>query len=157
MPYFSTSELIIIVESDYLYFQHSVMDSAGDIEMKGVVVSPMPSEPLSKDSESRSESGLQNEDQAEIVDPDCPQFKLRFLLNGHKRAVSCLKFNSGGTYLASACTSMNFVLGFGGTWPGLTVEESLGQNHQNMGDRNRAIRPYIYGTYGRDIGCFLVG
>jgi len=77
------------------------MDLVGDIEMEDTVVSPISSKPLSKDSESRPEQGLQNKDQAGI---DYPQFKLRFLLDGHKRAISCLKFSPGGTYLASACT-----------------------------------------------------
>jgi len=80
------------------------MDPVGDVEMEDTVVSPIPSKPLSKDSESRPEPGLQNKDQAGI---DCPQFKLRFLLDGHKRAISCLKFSPCGTYLASACTFLN--------------------------------------------------
>jgi COMPASS component SWD3 len=44
----------------------------------------------------------------EKINPDMPQFKLRFLLSGHKRAVSCLKFSPDGTYLASSCTSRLF-------------------------------------------------
>jgi len=82
------------------------MNLVGDVESGDTVVSPIPSKLLPEDSENRPEPGLQTKDQA---DTDCPQFKLRFLLDGHKRAISCLKFNPGGTYLASACTSMNFV------------------------------------------------
>lgn len=79
------------------------MSAAADIEMKDstddTAPLPKPTEvPLNE--QTASEPGTQ-----ENIDPDMPQFKLRFLLSGHRRAVSCLKFSPDGVYLASSCAS----------------------------------------------------
>lgn len=84
------------------------MSSAGDVEMKDATSdsnAPRESSNTTLEDKPNITEPKHELQEAEVVDPGCPQFKLRFLLSGHKRAVSCLKFSPDGAFLASACMS----------------------------------------------------
>lgn len=78
------------------------MNATKDIEMKDATDDSTPS--LKPPENSPNAQTATEPAMHDNISPDTPQFKPRFLLSGHKRAVSCLKFSPDGTYLASSCT-----------------------------------------------------
>lgn len=89
------------------------MSTVEDVEMKDATghsgatrESSIPSQPHKTEPEPE-----------ETIDPELPRFKLRYLLSGHRRAVSCLKFSPDGSYLASCCMLIDLL---GVRYPRLT-------------------------------------
>lgn len=82
-------------------FHTLAMSSAEDVEMEDSSNNNNPTQELSIGPPGNMQT--KTEPEPDQDDHEHPRFQLRFLLSGHKRAVSCLKFSPDGVYLASSC------------------------------------------------------